>query len=119
MAAATPAQQPIVYPSKGQSAQQQAQDTTECQTWAKQTTGVDPVALAQQMANQHAALALSKGCPVVRRNSLQRRYLRRSLNDGVLCETMPASEPSTKPQQINIRSPLKLYTVLDGDQGNR
>lgn len=52
IALATPAQQPIVYPAKGQSAQQQARDTAECQAWATQTTGVDPVALATQMSNQ-------------------------------------------------------------------
>jgi hypothetical protein len=39
-------QEPIVYPAKGQSAQLQARDGGECQAWAKQTTGVDPVAVA-------------------------------------------------------------------------
>ncbi|UKD17194.1 glycine zipper domain-containing protein [Burkholderia aenigmatica] len=43
-------QQPIYYPAKGQSAQKQQTDTAECQVWAKQTTGVDPVALAQRSA---------------------------------------------------------------------
>ncbi|MBM4266224.1 MAG: hypothetical protein FJ144_06390 [Deltaproteobacteria bacterium] len=38
--------QPIVYPSKGQSAQQQSKDEGECYGWAKGQTGVDPVALA-------------------------------------------------------------------------
>jgi hypothetical protein len=41
------AQQAIVYPAKGQTAEQQQKDTGECNTWAKQTTGVDPVAVAQ------------------------------------------------------------------------
>lgn len=45
------AQQPIFYPAKGQSAQRQQTDLAECQGWAKQTTGVDPVALAQGAAN--------------------------------------------------------------------
>jgi len=40
----------IVYPAKGQSAQQQARDEGECQGWAKQTTGVDPLALANAAA---------------------------------------------------------------------
>ncbi|WP_157654571.1 glycine zipper domain-containing protein [Burkholderia ubonensis] len=44
------AQQPIFYPAKDQSAQKQQTDTAECQVWAKQTTGVDPVALAQRSA---------------------------------------------------------------------
>lgn len=45
------AQQPIIYPAKGQSPDQQRTDTAECQSWAQQTTGVNPVALAEQMAN--------------------------------------------------------------------
>ncbi|QCP52636.1 glycine zipper family protein [Trinickia violacea] len=48
------AQQPIYYPAKGQSAQKQQTDTAECQVWAKQTTGVDPVALAQYAAQPGA-----------------------------------------------------------------
>src|SRR5262249_15117552 len=38
--------------AKGQSQAQQGKDTGECQAWSKQQTGVDPVALAQQSANQ-------------------------------------------------------------------
>jgi hypothetical protein len=45
------AQQPIIYPAKGQSSQQQASDSGQCQAWAKQSTGVDPAAIAQQAAN--------------------------------------------------------------------
>jgi len=48
LAYAAAAQQPIVYPARGQSPQKQNTDTAECQLWAKQTTGVDPVAIAQQ-----------------------------------------------------------------------
>jgi outer membrane protein with glycine zipper len=49
IAAGTPAgaQQPIAYPAKGQNPQQQQRDSGECQAWAKQTTGIDPVAVAQ------------------------------------------------------------------------
>ena len=38
------AQKPIVYPAKGQSAQQKQQDDKACMAWAKQDTGIDPVA---------------------------------------------------------------------------
>lgn len=41
------AQKPVVYPAKGQAPQQQQKDQAECEAWAKQTTGVDPVAVAQ------------------------------------------------------------------------
>jgi hypothetical protein len=33
---------PIVYPSKGQSPQQQQKDEGECYVWAKNSTGIDP-----------------------------------------------------------------------------
>jgi OmpA family protein len=36
------AQKPIVYPAKGQSAQQKQKDDKECLAWAKQDTGIDP-----------------------------------------------------------------------------
>ena len=36
------AQQPVVYPAKGQSAQQQNADEGACYAWAKQHTGIDP-----------------------------------------------------------------------------
>ncbi|MCU0810645.1 MAG: glycine zipper domain-containing protein [Thiobacillaceae bacterium] len=41
------AQAPVIYPAKGQSPQQQASDDGACHAWAKQTTGIDPVAVAQ------------------------------------------------------------------------
>jgi hypothetical protein len=49
------AQQPIIYPAKGQSPQTQNTDAGECQVWAQQATGVDPVALAQHSPNQPGA----------------------------------------------------------------
>lgn len=44
------AQQSIVYPAKGQTVEQQASDDTECHAWAKQSTGIDPAAIAQDSA---------------------------------------------------------------------
>jgi Glycine zipper len=41
------AQKPIVYPAKGQSPTQQSSDDGACFGWAKQTTGIDPLAVAQ------------------------------------------------------------------------
>ena len=43
--ASGPAAQPsaYVYPQKGQTAEKQSRDTGECQTWAKQQTGFDPL----------------------------------------------------------------------------
>lgn len=37
---------PIIYPSKGQSPQQQQKDEGECYVWAKNSTGIDPAAVA-------------------------------------------------------------------------
>jgi hypothetical protein len=49
------AQRPIVYPAKGQTPQQQTQDQAECDIWAKQSTGIDPVAVAQAPAPAQGA----------------------------------------------------------------
>jgi hypothetical protein len=46
------AQQAIVYPSRGQSAEQQQKDQGECMAWAQQTTGVNPATVAQGLADQ-------------------------------------------------------------------
>jgi hypothetical protein len=35
----------IIYPNRGQGAQQQEKDKYECYTWAKQQTGFDPMAM--------------------------------------------------------------------------
>lgn len=37
------AQDPIVYPSKGQDAQQTEKDKFECYSWVKGETGFDPM----------------------------------------------------------------------------
>ena len=37
---------PIVYPAKNQTPEQQKKDEGECNAWAKENTGVDPVVLA-------------------------------------------------------------------------
>ena len=47
----------VIYPAKGQSAEQQSKDQTECQGWAKQNTGIDPVALANAASQPAAAAA--------------------------------------------------------------
>ena len=46
----------IIYPAKGQSQAKQDKDEAECQTWAKNNTGVDPLALA------HAGEPAPAGC---------------------------------------------------------
>jgi hypothetical protein len=61
VAAAAVAQQPIIYPAKGQSPQKQASDMGQCEAWAKQNTGVDPAAIAQQSASQQPAAQPSGG----------------------------------------------------------
>lgn len=48
------AQELIVYPSKGQSAEKMEKDKAACQAWAKKETGVDPLALAEQSTTQQA-----------------------------------------------------------------
>ena len=48
------AQQPVVYPAKGQTPEQQQKDMGECNAWATQTTGINPAVVAQQSASQPA-----------------------------------------------------------------
>lgn len=43
-AQAVPAQDFFAFPSRGQSQQQMDRDKAECQTWARQQTGFDPLA---------------------------------------------------------------------------
>ncbi|GAA5186746.1 glycine zipper family protein [Ferrimonas gelatinilytica] len=41
---------PIIYPAQGQTPEQQRKDQVECQLWATDTTGVDPIELAGEAA---------------------------------------------------------------------
>lgn len=47
LAGPSSAQDPVVYPAKGQSQEQTDRDKFECYTWAKQQTGFDPMATPQ------------------------------------------------------------------------
>jgi hypothetical protein len=58
---AATAQQPIVYPARGQSAQAQQRDENECRAWAQRSTGIDPAALAQQPVAQDTGPATGGG----------------------------------------------------------
>ena len=54
--AQSPSSRPIIYPSKGQSEEQQAKDETACYGWASKYTGFDPAAaLAETHAQQAQA----------------------------------------------------------------
>ena len=55
LAAHASAQGLIIYPAKGQSQGQQNKDEGECQSWAKNSTGIDPLALAEQASQPAAA----------------------------------------------------------------
>lgn len=46
LAAPAWSQKPSAYPAKGQSAEQQGTDDSQCLAWAKQDTGIDPAAVA-------------------------------------------------------------------------
>jgi hypothetical protein len=60
-ACAAVAQKPIVYPAKGQSAQQQSQDEGQCYAWAKQSTGIDPALVASSPPPQQTGPAVGGG----------------------------------------------------------
>lgn len=50
--AAAQADQLMVYPKQGQSAQQQSMDKAECYSWAQQQLGYDPQSLLNQSSQQ-------------------------------------------------------------------
>jgi hypothetical protein len=60
------AQNLVIYPAKGQSAEQQSKDEAECQAWAKNNTGVDPVAVANSSAQPPVSAAPQQGGQRVR-----------------------------------------------------
>ena len=61
VAAVAVAQRPVVYPSKGQSPQQQSKDDGECYVWAKKNTGIDPAVVAQTPPPQETGPATGGG----------------------------------------------------------
>lgn len=50
-----------MYPAKGQTSQQQAKDTSECQTWAQQQTGWDPTTSTAKGAGVGLAIGALTG----------------------------------------------------------
>jgi hypothetical protein len=50
------AAQPVIYPAKGQSTQQQQKDQGQCSAWAQESTGIDPAAVAQAPPPQGPAV---------------------------------------------------------------
>ena len=61
IAFAAQAQKPIVYPAKGQSAAQQSKDDSQCYSWARQNTGIDPAAVASAPVPQETGPAVGGG----------------------------------------------------------
>ena len=53
---------PVIYPAKGQTADQQQQDQAQCRQWAVETTGIDPANLSQPSS----ASVAQNGRPVFR-----------------------------------------------------
>jgi hypothetical protein len=59
--ASAAAQEPIVYPARGQSPNVQSRDQGECRVWAQKSTGVDPAMLASQPVPQDTGPAAGGG----------------------------------------------------------
>jgi hypothetical protein len=55
------AQEPIVYPARGQSPNVQSRDQSECRAWAQSSTGINPAALASQPVPQDTGPAAGGG----------------------------------------------------------
>jgi hypothetical protein len=92
----TRAQDPIVFPAKGQSQEQMEKDKFECYTWAKQQTGFDPMQVPtasapppQQKAGQGgtlkgAAVGAGAGALIKRKGSRSKGAATGALVGGVL-----------------------------------
>src|SRR5258705_7538810 len=62
LASSSVAQNLIIYPAKNQTPARQSKDQAECQIWAKNNTGIDPLALANA-ASQPAPVAAQAAPP--------------------------------------------------------
>ena len=73
LVAASPAwgSQLFIYPSKGQSPEQQNRDRYECHTWSVQQTGFDPTAPQTAQAAPPQANPRRAGCSGAERAALQ------------------------------------------------
>ena len=69
--------QPYIYPSKGQSQEQQERDKFECYNWARQQTGFDPTAPSTPVLPR-----LPQGQSAPTRGSRARRRARRGPGRG-------------------------------------
>jgi hypothetical protein len=63
-ASSNPQPSSVAYPSKGQNADQQMRDSSECQGWAKQHSGFDPAVDAAKGAGVGAAVGAIGGAAV-------------------------------------------------------
>jgi hypothetical protein len=84
------AQEMFFYPSQGQTPEQQSEDRSECQVWAQQQTGVDPMRPAAQVAAAPAP---------ARQGGLLRGAARGAAVGAVVVRlrVMPAREPRSGP----------------------
>lgn len=63
-ASSTPQPSSVAYPTKGQSADQQAHDSSECAGWAKQQSGFDPAVDTAKGVGVGAAVGALGGAAV-------------------------------------------------------
>jgi hypothetical protein len=92
----------VVFPAKGQTPQQQAQDEGECYAWSKGQTGVDPMA-PPPAAAQPAAQSAQKA-PAADGSRL--RGAARGAAAGAVSAkwlTMPARARRSAPRRVSVR----------------
>ena len=61
LSASVAAQRPVAYPAEGQSEARQQKDEAQCESWAKNKTGVDPALLASNPPPQETGPAVGGG----------------------------------------------------------
>ena len=94
LASAPAVAQQLIYPAKGQSAEQQKKDEAECYAWAKGQTGYDPA-----QATQYAAAPPRRNMRVSGREALLagQRVARWLVRSQVTLERAPRLAPLGEP----------------------
>jgi len=125
IAFAAPAQKPVAYPAKGQSASQQSKDDGECLAWAKQNTGIDPskppaTAAAPQPSGQRVkGAAVGAAVGAVGDNDVGEAAAKGAVVGGVAKRNQRrgAQQQAAAQQQQDLGAYYKAYGACMGGRG--
>ena len=124
IAFAAPAQKPVAYPAKGQSASQQSKDDGECLAWAKSNTGIDPAAPAappppQQGGQRVKGAAVGAAVGAIGDNDVGNAAAKGAVVGGVAKRNQRrgAEQQAAAQSQQNLGTYYKAYGACMGGRG--